>query len=246
MAYKRLYKQKTDAPENLTREHTSLSGFCWKLIYPERSAAALGTAKPRARITCDGFDPASLPVAVAKALEKQIVSGECSEPESHAELLYDIKELSYKLALQRIADMASHREYSSFEANQRLRRDGYSKASCERALQRAKELGIINDTRFTESFIRSKIYQGLGPVRIERELTQKGIDPSSVEGWPEEYLPKETLQEAASALLATKRIPDKNPYEKLVRYLVARGYSYTVAKSAVSLRLSEYEDELER
>lgn len=235
-------KTKQNAPEDLTREHSSLSGFEWSCKLPERSSAPLGSYKPRAQILCEGYEPYHIPVAVAKKLEQQIKKGECQEPESHAELLYLIRTASDKLALQRVADMVSRREYSSYEAAQRLERDGYSKACAERCVERAQELGIIDNKRFADSFIRSKVYMGWGPLRIERELSSKGIDPSAVGSWPEDYLGSESLTEAATELLRTKRIPEKNAYEKLVRFLVTRGYPLGVAKACVCSRLDECED----
>lgn len=240
----RRYKNRNteSAPENLSREHVSQKGFTWVLTYPAKRAASLGAKKPRATITCDGFDAIYLPVSVAKALEKNIKSGETQEPESHAELIYNIKELSSSLAMQKLIDMLSRREYSVKEATEKLSRDGFMKSACEYAVNRAQELGILKDARFTESFIRSKLAVGWGTLRIERELEQKGIDVSVLEGWPEAYISHEESLEMAKALLARKSIPEKNAYEKFLRFLVSRGYSYAIAKEAISARLSDYEE----
>ena len=43
----------------------------------------------------------------------------------------------------------------------------------------------------------------------------------------------------AREALERKRVPEKNAYPKLVRFLVSRGYSLSVAKDAVSARLAE-------
>lgn len=238
MANKRRNNGLNCAPESLTREHCSSSGsFTWTLKFPERTSASLGAIKPRAQVLCEGYEPYHIATAIAKTLEKQLKTGERQEPESHAELLFCIREISEKLALQRVVDMVSRREYSSQEALSRLTRDGYPKTATAKAVERAQELGILNDKRFTESYIRSKVYQGWGPIRIERELSVRGIEAATVEGWPEAYFGQEGIAQAASELLATKRIPDKNAYEKLIRFLVTRGYSLAVAKSAVRTRL---------
>lgn len=234
MRRKRSYSTSENAPENNTREHISLKGFSWSLTFPKRNAANLGQRKPLAVVHVEGYEDLLVPVAVAKELD----SGVMPEPESHAELLYNIREIADKLAFQKIIDMVSRREYSSKEAADKLKQYGYSSSCAKRTVKRAQETRIINDKRFTESYIRSKVFAGWGPVRIERELSLRGIDASSLEGWPEAYFEDMSIQERAAELLSSKTIPSKNAYPKLVRYLVSRGYSMSVAKDAVAARLS--------
>lgn len=235
MSYKRSYKRKHYAPENNTREHSSQTGFSWTLKMPDRTASSLSGRKPTAIISCDGYDDLHIPVAVAKALD----ADDAPESKSHAELLYNIRETSDKLAYQKVIDLVSRREYSSVEAQDKLRLYGYSSACAERVVARAQEARIINDARFTESFIRSKVYAGWGPVRISRELSARGVDSSELEGWPDAYYEGTTIAERAAELLATKSIPPKNAYAKLVRFLVTRGYPMSIAKDAVAERLNE-------
>ncbi len=231
------HKRAAKEPEQ-PHEHCAASGFSWTLAYPERGAA-LGSKKPQACITSDGHDPVRLPVAVARAIEAVE-----DEPGSFAELLFVFKEKSAACAFQRVADMVSRREYSSKEAYDRLRRDGYSTFACESAVSRARELRIINDDRFAESFICNKLACGWGPVRLERELAQRGITLQDVEGWPEEFMDGEDVTQRAADLLASKRVPEKNAYPKLVRFLASRGYPLSVCKEAVSARLNEEEADI--
>ena len=83
-----------------------------------------------------------------------------------------------------------------------------------------------------------KLACGWGPVRLERELARRGIVLEEVAGWPEEFLEGDDVSDRAAQLLATKRIPEKNAYPKLVRFLASRGYPLSVCKDAVSRRLS--------
>ncbi len=230
------HKHAAKEPEQ-PHEHHAASGFSWTLTYPERGAS-LGAKKPQAVITSDGRDPVRLPVAVARAIEALD-----NEPGSFNELLFVFKEKSAACAFQRVADMVSRREYSSKEAYDRLRRDGYSASACEFAVGRARELRIINDARFAESFIRNKLACGWGPVRLERELAQRGVTLQDVDGWPEEFMDGEDVVQRAADLLASKRIPEKNAYPKLVRFLASRGYPLGVCKEVVSARLNEEEAE---
>ncbi|MDY3291697.1 MAG: hypothetical protein SOX20_02060, partial [Parolsenella sp.] len=61
---------------------------------------------------------------------------------------------------------------------------------------------------------------------------------SDVAGWPEEFLDDESPEDRALELLERKRIPEKNPYQKLVRFLCSKGYPISVCTSVVSDYLS--------
>lgn len=234
-------KRSLDTPKKTSWEYSS-GTFSWTLYMPEQQAAYLGAKKPKARIESQGFEPIYLAAIVARQLRKQLKERTLQEPASHAELLYDIKQLSGQCAYQKILDMISRREYSSDEALSRLIKEGFTQSCAQEAVERALGAGLINNKRFADSFIRSKIYMGWGPIRIERELSQRGIDPSAVVGWPEDYLGSDSVSEAARDLLASKSVPSKNAYQKLVRYLVSKGYSLSVAKSATLERLEDLND----
>lgn len=216
--------------------HEAANGFSYEIALPERAAAAIGARKPLAKVIPEGSEPICVPVAVARALH----GSDVPEPESRAELLYRIRETADACAWARVVDMVSRREYSSTEAIERLRRDGYSAECAARVVERAQRLRVISDARFAESFVRAKVSAGWGPVRIERELSRKGVEPADVPGWPEEFVGAgDDVSARAREALERKRVPEKNAYPKLVRFLVSRGYSLSVAKDAVSARLAE-------
>lgn len=53
--------------------------------------------------------------------------------------------------------------------------DGYQKNVRDPAVQRAVEVGLINDSRFADVYIRSKISQGWGPLKIKTEISKKEL-----------------------------------------------------------------------
>ncbi len=228
-------RRKPREPEQ-PHEYCAASGFSWTIEYPERGAA-LGYKKPLAKITLPDHDPVFVPVAVARSLESQE-----HEPQCAAELFYDIKERSTACAWSRLIDMVSRREHSSKEIASKLRNEGYSATAADSAVEKGVELRLVNDARFAESFIRMKLACGWGPVRLERELANRGIALREVSGWPEDFLEDDDVQERAMRLLSSKRIPEKNAYPKLVRFLASRGYPLSVCKEAVSRRLSDEEE----
>lgn len=234
------------------RAHVGEDGFTWSVRYPERSAS-LGARKPLARIVMGTSGPAdaagtesasgeelAVPVAVARALE----ASDAPEPTCRAELLFRTRETADSCAWARVVDMASRREHSFAEVVERLRGDGYSEACAERAAARGRDARVIDDRRFADSFVRAKLASGWGQIRIERELSRRGIVPSELAGWPDAYFGDASPEERARELLERRRVPERNAYPKLVRFLASRGYPLSVAKDAVSEHLSSLEEGL--
>lgn len=173
----------------------------------------------------------TVPVSAARVLAKKQASGEI-HPQSRAELLYLLGEACRSCARSRIERLIDRREYSEQEVRRKLKDDGYSQKVIDECVGRACNAGLVSDARYADSFIRSKVYAGWGMSRISRELLQRGIDVEQVEGWPYEYLDPEDELERAVALAQTRSVSGTRAFEKLVRYLCARGYRTGVAVQA--------------
>lgn len=221
------------------RIHEGPSGFTWHVELPERASAPMGARKPLARIVVSEGEGLQVPVAVARRLDAMddVAWG------SRAELLYHVGEVSDACCWEKLVDLVSRRDYSTSEMASRLVREGYSRARAEGRVEYACELKIMSDARFAEYFIRAKVAAGWGPVRIERELSRRGIEASEVAGWPEAFLEQDDVSERASKLLARKAVPEKNAYAKFVRFLVSRGYPMAIAKEAALDRIHGDEGE---
>nr|WP_239471186.1 regulatory protein RecX [Olsenella uli] len=128
-------------------------------------------------------------------------------------------------------DLVGRRDYSSRELTERLLRDGYARSVVEEIVARAVEVGIVDDARYGAAFARSKALAGWGRVKIERELSRRGVEPTEVPGWPEEFLSADDERERALALASRRRLTGKNDYQKLVRFLCGRGFAIPLATS---------------
>ena len=117
--------------------------------------------------------------------------------------------------------------------------DGYQKNVRDPAVQRAVEVGLINDSRFADVYIRSKISQGWGPLKIKTEISKKGIEVETLPGWPDAYFSDVHEFEVAYSLAQRKHLSGKNDYEKLVRFLSTKGYSFSIASSVAKKILDE-------
>jgi regulatory protein len=70
----------------------------------------------------------------------------------------------------------ARREHSRLELERKLVARGHATEVIATTLDRLEETGLLDADRFCESFVRSRISKGQGPARIERELTERGID----------------------------------------------------------------------
>lgn len=219
----------------------------WEVHLPQRGSRGLGQAAPRGEVVVrtlkHGEEHISVPVAVARSLDAKARGRELL-PSSRAELLYSMGEVSRKCAMERSASLIDRRDYSEGELSERLLRDGYAPQTVEHTCKRAVECGLVDNTRFADAFIRSKLSQGWGRVRIERELSRRGIDIGDVPGWPELYLTQESEEETAYELASRRCLTGKNDYEKIVRFLSTRGFPLGLATRTAKRVLDERQEEI--
>lgn len=140
---------------------------------------------------------------------------------------------------KRVQAIIDKKDVSPNELKNRLSREGYTLRVAEDAVERAKQCGLIDDARYAEVYIHSKIRAGWGRNRIERELEERGISVSAIPGYPQEFFSNDSELARADVALSKKRIPDRDPYQKLVRFLIGRGFSTSVSQAAVRKRLAE-------
>ena len=212
----------------------SPSGFSWSVGLPERGGASFGAPFARARLTVsspDGEETWSVPVAVGRRL-KAASADDPSFASSRAELAYQVKSLSVSCGSSRVERLINKRDYSSQELHDKLRRDGYSAEVCDELVDRARETRLVDDERYASVFIRSKVYAGWGRMKIERELSRRGIRAEEIQGWPEEFFSEDDERERAHELASRRRLTGKNDFQKIVRFLCGKGYSMNIAIDA--------------
>ena len=78
-------------------------------------------------------------------------------------------------------NLLARREQSFFELSQKLTQkypDFDRDEVILPALERLREENLQSDERFLESYVRHRINAGMGPLRIDMELGQKGVSSS--------------------------------------------------------------------
>lgn len=136
-------------------------------------------------------------------------------------------------AFARIVQLASKNEQASLPLKDRLVREGYSAEIAEQAVSRACSCGLVDDGRYGEVLVRSRISQGRGRQGIAAELERLGLSPKDFE----EAFCECGDSELDRALEQLERRPPraKNQRDAAYRRLVGKGYASDVASSASRL-----------
>lgn len=132
--------------------------------------------------------------------------------------------------------LLSHREHGTNELVNKLKLKGHTEEDIASAIEQLQDMNYLNDERFAEIFVRSRISKPLGASRILQELIQKGINST---------LAKEAINSAEAdwfelaKTLKTRKFGEKVATDfkekgKQSRYLQYRGFNFDEIKYAIS------------
>ncbi len=207
-----------------------MPAFSWKVELPDHKKKFYPASGGRALLSWDEGQSRPIAASTGRALRKAQHEG--FEPLDAKELQGRVQALDEEQAWAWLLANLNRRDYSHKEALDRLRAKGFGGDAAKAAVERAEKLRFMDDSRYLDLFTSQKIAKGWGRRRIERALSERGIDASSCEGWAERYFDSDSEWERALVLLERRCIPERNPYEKWVRLLVGRGFDYGIAKEA--------------
>ena len=134
-------------------------------------------------------------------------------------------------------DYLSRREHSYQELIRKLGKKGFNLSLVNIELEKLIEDGLQSDSRFTESFIRSRKNQGKGPLRIRSELSIRGVASQLINDGIREVKQEEWTQLAVEVLekkLGNDSELDYHKQLKLMRFLSTRGFDKQQVKSAIN------------
>ena len=136
-------------------------------------------------------------------------------------------------AFSRIVKLVNVHDRCTSQLRERLQREDYDEAEVETAIDKAVSCGLVDDLRYAQSLVRSRISQGKGRAGILRELRSLGIDMGDDDVLLDESDCSDD-SEFSRALDVLKQNPPraKNKREAAYRKLVNKGYSSSVAVSA--------------
>ena len=113
--------------------------------------------------------------------------------------------------------LLGRRDHSMTELQQKLKQRKFSSEEIHEALERCQELSLQSDERFVESFTRTRIRQGYGPVKIIREVIHRSLNEEKPD-WAH-----------YATVVLQKRNKSKAPWsreelQKQQRFLLYRGF----------------------
>lgn len=135
--------------------------------------------------------------------------------------------------------LLARREYSRAELRERLSARGHEASDILICLDDLAEQGLQSDARFAESFLRSRIARGQGPLKIRAELERRGIDRERIRAAFAEF---EEAGEADWFTLACETLsrrfsgPGDTPRERArrERFLAQRGFDFNQLRHALA------------
>ena len=72
-------------------------------------------------------------------------------------------------------NLLARREHSTLELKEKLIRRDFAPGRIEQVLESLAQDGLLSDERFAEAFVATRVRRGQGPLRIRRELDQRGV-----------------------------------------------------------------------
>ena len=196
----------------------------------------------KVRLMIEGCEDIVIPLSLFRA--RPMAEGEAIDLEEyeHWLLLHQ-----YRPALEKAVSLLAARAHSRREIEQKLLRTGYRPGTVEMVLYKLEKERLLDDADFARQWVETRSSRKMGRERIARELRQKGVDEEEAAAALEEIDAEEQLA-AAAALVekAAARIkPGEDPRraaQRITGMLIRRGYSWDVAREALSQAMQNLEE----
>ena len=151
------------------------------------------------------------------------------------------QETEFNAALERAAIFLQARERSSGEIRACLARCGYKEDVIDRVILTLTENRFVSDERFAGLWVDSRA-QKLGRNRIRQELRRKGLSEETARRALECFTDEDETEQAT--LQARKLLRRTEDEQKIISTLVRRGYSFSVARRALTKALESGDGEI--
>ncbi|ABM62418.1 recombination regulator RecX [Halorhodospira halophila] len=132
--------------------------------------------------------------------------------------------------------LLARREHTRRELAQKLARRGHDPGYVHPVLEALAEEGLLDEGRFAEVFVRSRVERGQGPVRIAQELRQRGV----ADGVIDEVLEDAEVDWLAQARAVRERrfgagVPaDRREALRQAQFLQRRGFTADQVRAAAA------------
>lgn len=133
-------------------------------------------------------------------------------------------------------DMLARREHSLYELQQKLVRKG---CGAELAAEVAHDLEtgqLLSDGRFAEDLLRVRRERGYGPLRIKKEMQDKGVDAQLIAHYVDAADPQwvEVLKRVRRKKFGDRRPKSYQERARQARFLQYRGFTFDQIQSVLN------------
>ncbi|OGI50977.1 MAG: hypothetical protein A3E57_03230 [Candidatus Muproteobacteria bacterium RIFCSPHIGHO2_12_FULL_60_33] len=122
----------------------------------------------------------------------------------------------------------ARREHSRRELQDKLLKKGCGAALAVEVVSKLESERLVSDDRFMESLIRARRNRGYGPLRIQKELQEKGVAPEAIANWlvvtGQEWL--EDIRRVQRKKFGGKIPKSYAERARQARFLQYRGFTY--------------------
>src|SRR5262249_52446823 len=130
------------------------------------------------------------------------------------------------------------RSFAERDLTRRLVLKGHSPAAAAAAIERGRALGVIDDARFVQHYIETRVARGRGPLRLRRDLAALGVERGLVDralagAFPEGAEAPEIERLARKRLLQLGALPRQVLRRRLLAFLARRGFSGALVQRTV-------------
>lgn len=153
-------------------------------------------------------------------------------------------EAQFCKAKEKALSLLGYRAYGARELERRLERYEFPPEVCAQAVERMRELGLIDDARFAGKLARELcLRRGLGQARARQEMRQRGLLDEDIEQALSE-LPDNTLLTIREFLEKKYALcwEDEGTRRRAFAALQRRGYRFDEIRGAFSLEEQEVEE----
>ena len=131
----------------------------------------------------------------------------------------------------------NYRFNSEAELRRKLAAKNFDDDTIDAVIARLREEKWLDDERFAEAFVRTRMRKRMGRLRIRRELTAAGIDEDVAAAALRRNRDDESEREAALAVARKRaaRLDLESPQgrNKLTAYLLKQGYDAALAHDII-------------
>jgi len=132
---------------------------------------------------------------------------------------------AYSAALR----MLTRREHCEAELRQKLAAKGFDEIAVDSVVEELKGYGYLNEARYAEMFLRSRMQRGEALWMAAAKARRKGVEESALQMAVEEAEAKFDALEACRELLSSRdpqrlRRKDERVWQRHARFLRNRGY----------------------